>query len=225
MKITRRRLRKIISEEIDSMIKYRPGSDPKRKLRHGHQQPPIPPELFADDEYKEKLSSMRKDSEEHSIQADELSSMLGHDQFFGGPEQGYTKQKAMYDRYQKYKEWDAVDADGFYQLLGIMDFPVENNPKTYRHSRITNLTDEELEKTHLYKIVSSFDTLKKGGFQKDFANALSALKRYMGDTKYSQDRKAVGSKILKHVKRAIKDMEAEIDFDYSYARRDFDDED
>ena len=211
-------MRKIISETIDSMVKYRPGSDPKRNLRHGYQQPPIPPELFVDDEYKDKLSSMRKDSKDASRQADELASMLGYDQFFGAPEEGYTTQKSKYDQFDSAKRWKGYQSKAWGDLSRFLDMPLAYDDTLHTYKRITSLSDEEIEATTLYNIVIDFEN-------QPFDRALNALKVYAGDEKYKQERNMLGNKILSYVYDTIEDMEADITVDHEHAKRNFDDED
>jgi len=216
VKITRKQLRHIINEAMKSIVRYKPGSDPRRKLHHAYQQHPIPPEQFADKEYRRKLSSMRKDSKGASRQADALAGMLGHDQPFGIKGKDYTDQKDEYDKLQKSIDYHAGYTKAYADLANALMSPIIYIE--YGTKRLTNLSDSELEATALYKIVMKF-------YEASAEKALNALKMYMGDGRYKQDRKAVGNKLLRYVKDAIQEMEDDIRHEHTYSIADSEDED
>lgn len=239
MKITRRQLKKLIKEAIDSKI-IKPNTS-MRSVHHAHQQGAIPPEAMIPNKvFQDKISSLRTGLEGGGNTADSLIGSLGYDTdpLFGTGVEGETYQDI------KQAHEDFIGAEGlpaFYEdsIIGSSAYLEIMYPFSDAATE-----SSELENTELWRIMSEPYERQRGdiysgiGDKKEYADPLrfyKNIKEYIEDPKYADERNMLAQYphfgwdmvmldgttfnsfeefLMEKAERIVKEMYYELDTDY-----------
>lgn len=199
MRLTRKHIRKMIIEAIDSRI-IAPNTS-MRSMHHAHQQGSFPPE-YGDEELRGKLAPLRKDPS-HSSQADELYRSLPDE---SGAERSIKPIFGASDTYQEDKE----DHEMF---LGSGDdyspFGVDNVTSDSAFLEIAYpLSELEMDEPifinvdcRLWKIISNqYERESKSSFTRgrsddygDYLRFYKEIKDYVENPKYAEERQRLAN--------------------------------
>lgn len=200
MKITRRQLRKIIKEAIDSKI-IQPNMS-MRSAPHAYQFGAIPPEaLIPNKEFQSKISTLRAGLEGGGNTADSLVGGLGYDTdpLFGTGVEGETYQ----DIKQAHEDFMGVDGlPAFYEdmitgdsaYLEIM-YPFANiamDSPELENTRLWKIMDDPYRR--IYGDIYTGETYKNddGSFKEGYSDPFrfyKDIKEYVEDPNYADERK------------------------------------
>ena len=231
MKLSSKKIRKLIREAIESAIKV--PNLTKRSLPHDMQQEPIPPEWFAkkqpgqypfvDQEVLDKIEGLRSpeqsDPRESGKQADTLATSLGLPSM---THKGYTDVKSAYDKahpgspyddHGRYKQGhiegiDSLDSDesNDFQELGYY-LEYDEHPE---HG--------SMHDTVLYQL---YDSIAKGEHGNDIVRAIKMLEDYLSNPDYEEDRVQIEAITLQMAKKALKDMKRSKKWHFYHYNKDF----
>jgi len=234
MRITRRQLKRLIKEAIDSKI-IKPNMS-IRRVHHAHQQDAIPPEaMIPNKAIQDKISSLRTGLEGGGNTADSLIGSLGYDTdpLFGTGVEGETYQ----DIKQAHEDFIGVD-DGlpaFYDDMVVGDSAYLEI--MYPFSEIATRSGE-LENTRLWKIMDDqyrrfYGDIYSGiGEKNEYADPLrfyKNIKEYIEDPKYTNERNMLAQYkefgwehgfnsfedfLMEKAERIVEEMYYELDTDY-----------
>lgn len=192
MKLTNKRLKRLIHESVTSQIKKMTPLDKRqRELHHAFQQPVIPPEgMQPDDGFKEKIATMRSAGDrKSSAAADNLAAALYRDDkpSFGLTRQGhpdipYVQEPPLaldtYDYQEIGKQLDAgyideyaTEESPFLEINYPFSEVIGRNPG-FQNSRLNKIIDELYDTNNV----------------KDF---YVSIKDYINDPNYASERQKI----------------------------------
>jgi len=214
MRLTRRQLRKLITEAIKSLVKT--PNLTRRSLPHDVQFPPIPPEYDIDDpEEASMIQALRSAGAGRS--ADSLAAALS-----GGSENPfghggcYSDVKAAYD---KIHDDEPYDDEGYLKPVYIegVDLLTPEEVSTWFIELGHYLEFDkhpvhgDMHDTILYRLYADMHG-------RDLVRAITMLEDYLTNPKYSADRDKIDNQFdaLQRVQLTLKDMKSQKDLHFRH---------